>query len=374
MDNMDKKLCYIVHFNPIEKYPPVLNLLSEIDKCDLQCRFIVYTTYPNSGNINFYKYIPIIRIKNFFHFKRAIRFIGYAFFHVKLLFLLLKHRPYKILYYESLSSFAPIFYGWLMNWKIKLYVHYHEYTSNKDYMEGMLINRLFHAMEERCYNKMIWISHTNPDRVEKFLLDHPYILKDKLHVLRNFPPLSWGCALHKPSVHPMKVRVIYVGAFSNKTMYIKEFAEWVSMHSGRIVWDIYSHEFDSDTVSLIQKIDPRNISFKGYIPYRNMPYIVSNYDVGVILYRGHIDNYRYNAPNKLFEYYACGLDVWFPEELTSSYKYITNNSYPKILCLDFNRLVDYNLEELISRKGLIYKPSKYFFENEYHDFIQDLIA
>lgn len=48
------------------------------------------------------------------------------------------------------------------------------------------------------------------------------------------------------------------------------------------------------------------------INYSDLPGVIRAYDVGVILYNGHIANYVFNAPNKLFEYLACGLDVWSP--------------------------------------------------------------
>jgi hypothetical protein len=43
-----------------------------------------------------------------------------------------------------------------------------------------------------------------------------------------------------------------------------------------------------------------------------LPQVLSQYDVGLILYRCRTLNFVYNATNKLFEYLVCGLDVWYP--------------------------------------------------------------
>ena len=81
-------------------------------------------------------------------------------------------------------------------------------------------------------------------------------------------------------------------------------------------------------------------------------------DVGVVLYNGHIPNYIYNAPNKLFEYLACGLDVWFPDVMAGSMDYVNKNGFPKVLSIDFNNLNKFDLAAAIERQG---SESKYLF-------------
>ena len=54
------------------------------------------------------------------------------------------------------------------------------------------------------------------------------------------------------------------------------------------------------------------VQFKGHINYDNLPTTLNKYQVGVILYKGHIPNYVYNAPNKLFEYLAAFLMFGIP--------------------------------------------------------------
>ena len=78
--------------------------------------------------------------------------------------------------------------------------------------------------------------------------------------------------------------------------------------------------------------------------------MLSNYDVGVILYKPLIDNFKYNAPNKLFEYLVCGLEVWFPGNLLGILPY--QKAHPlKVFALDFTNLEGKNAEWITSSRG-----------------------
>jgi hypothetical protein len=101
--------------------------------------------------------------------------------------------------------------------------------------------------------------------------------------------------------------------------------------------------------------------------------VLSDYDVGVILYKGHIPNYIYNAPNKLFEYLACGLDVWFPHVMKSCFKYVTSHTYPKILPVDFSNFNLLDLEKTIDRNDLEFKQPQYYCETALYPLAKQLI-
>ena len=59
-----------------------------------------------------------------------------------------------------------------------------------------------------------------------------------------------------------------------------------------------------------------------------MPALLADYDIGLILYKAHTKNYKYNAPNKLFEYLVCGLKVFYPDVMLGIKPYITENIIP----------------------------------------------
>jgi hypothetical protein len=84
---------------------------------------------------------------------------------------------------------------------------------------------------------------------------------------------------------------------------------------------------------------------KGPIDYYELPKELVKYDIGLVLYKGHIPNYVYNVPNKVYEYLACGLRVLTSNQLTSTVKLKHN----KIKAVDFNNLHNKALQEYVNK-------------------------
>ncbi len=79
--------------------------------------------------------------------------------------------------------------------------------------------------------------------------------------------------------------------------------------------------------NLIESEGSALVRWKGPADYGDLPKILQEYQVGLIMYKGADDNTSYSAPNKLFEYLVCGLDVWYPLELKGTYEY-DSSSWP----------------------------------------------
>ena len=205
-------------------------------------------------------------------------------------------RPEKILYYETLSAYPVYLYKKYLNKNIPVFIHYHEYMSKEDYSQGMKLVRFFHKKEKFLYQRVKWISQTNPDRLEKFAENENLVELEKLFVLPNYPPLWWHSS-HELS-DPIPLKFIYIGALSLETMYTKQFADWVMMQKGKAVWDIHSFNVTGAAKKYFEDINSPYINLKGPVDYLQLPSILRNYQVGVILYNGSIPNYIYNAPNK----------------------------------------------------------------------------
>lgn len=202
----------------------------------------------------------------------------------------------------------------------------------------MILNRWLHKIETGIYQHAAWISHTNQDRMQMFLNDIKPVSPANTHILPNYPPASWQNSLKNKRTDENRIGFVYVGALSLDTMYTKEMAEFVAANSDKYYWHIYSDTFDKSVTGFLQRLNAGNISFKGSVKYDELPEILGQYDIGVILYKGHIPNYIYNAPNKLFEYQACGLNVWFPLEMKGAYPYINEDTPPCVLAIDFGNL------------------------------------
>ena len=94
--------------------------------------------------------------------------------------------------------------------------------------------------------------------------------------------------------------------------------------------------------------------------------------MGLVLYNALTDNFKFNAPNKLFEYFGCGLDVWFSSDLITSKNYIITESYPKIIEVDFNRIDEIKWKELVDRENLKRNNSKFYCEVVYKEVLENI--
>lgn len=353
----------IIHFSPVELYPPVQNLVRLLETENLPIQVMLLSTI-GKANISRFKSnsnkVRIVRLSKSDLRSPAIeRYWHYIRFFLASTFILLWHRPEKVLYFETISAFPAFFYNKWANPNAQLFIHYHEYTSPREYSSGMLLVRFFHHLEKKIYRKAAWVSHTNDYRMKLFLNDIAPISITSQFILPNYPPRRWERPPH-PVNNPL--RIVYVGALSLNTMFTKQFAEWVVAHSPSVTWDIYCYNYDEGVAKFLQNLQATNISVHAGIPYEELPDVVCQFDVGVILYNGHIPNYIYNAPNKLFEYLACGLDVWFPELMEGSLSYIRTDVFPKVIPLDFDSLHQVEPLRLVDRMSLSNRPISYFCE------------
>lgn len=365
----------IIHFAPLELYPPVQNLIHELNKNIGSYKFVVLTTNPVNATLGKFKLaskqISLIRIgRSSAMLPGVVRYLNYLVFYLSSLLVLIVSRPKRVLYFETISSWPAYIYKRYFNRTCEILIHYHEYTSREEYGKGMMINKYFHGLEKQIYPEALWVSHTNHFRMEMFKADiSPRLLKNP-QIVPNYPPRSWNLSPRDFEGSP--VRIVYVGSLSLSTMYTTYFSEWVISMQGRVTWDIYSHNLAADVINYFDKLNTPCINLKQAVPYSDLPTVLALYHVGVVLYNGHIANYVYNAPNKLFEYLACGLDVWFPQVMLGSLKYVRDNMLPKILAFDFENLPTLSLRVTSDRQHTV-SAFTFFCEDALKPLIDKLI-
>jgi len=289
------------------------------------------------------------------------RLWNYCFFFAGSVCYLVIKRPKRILYYETISSFPVWLYKKFINRKAEILVHYHEYTSVEEYNKGMWLARIFHRKEMWLYPRAKWVSHTNESRMKLFEQDILPVTAAATKVVPNYPPRSWYHKITTSDI-ALPVKIVYIGALGMDTTYVREFAEWVQQQKGAVIWHIFSTNMQSDVQTFLRQMDSPYIGVMGSRNYDELPAVLSKYDVGVILYKGHIANYVYNAPNKLFEYLACGLDVWYPRVMQEIGQYRNDNNQPKIVEVDFNNLQDFDRDSALKRHGLAVGTYDFFCE------------
>lgn len=328
----------IVHFQAIEKYPPAINFLTILGR-EYGDRSGIFLLTSAPGSTHRELQIPGIHIERVSSGTagkgKLARMLVYAVFFIKTLWRLIILRPSSILYYETLSAGAPVFYCRYINRKCRLLIHYHEYTSPQEYATGMINVRWYHRMERSFYQRAIWISHCNNDRVRMFLQDVQQDIASLVHVLPNHPPASWSAQPNTGTTLPLGI--VHVGALNTEGFYLKEFAEWVGRHQDNVYFDIYSDNIQPAVFACLEKVAAPNIQFKGPVAYLDLPQVLTKYKVGVVLYSGISLNHIYSVPNKVFEYHVCGLDVWFPTALQTTRSLVTNKTRPAITAVEFDK-------------------------------------
>lgn len=365
------KKVVILHYQPIELYPPCLNLIEFFEKEKPNHISAIFTTQNNYGleatNIHPKIIRPIHILKKD---PRIVKLIKMLWYNVKTIYNLFIIKPTDIIIYETPSSFAGLFYSCMTKKPINLYVHYHEYTSPDQYKKAMAVDKIFHHIETKfLYKKAKWVSHTNSFRMNFFLQDIKWGQNTaKFHIMPNYPSEEW---VTKKSLINDKIdvgtplKIVFVGSLSTQNMYTKEFFSWVSSQNGHVVFDFYAFNIKNDVFELLKEMNCPYIHFKGHAPYKNLADILAMYDVGIIMYKDVSLNVTYSAPNKLFEYLACGLDVWCSDNLIASREFERTDCYPKVYMINFNDLSSFDWKKAINKEGLPYQPSEYTYPSIY---------
>lgn len=377
---MKKTKLAIIHYLPLEDYPPVCNMIDFLSSKPMEtyvfCCSGVRQAEKYENDMSKICRFPFSKKNDFF----IVKLIKIFLFNIGTLIRLIKIRPAYILYYEPHSAWPVYYYCRYFNPKAKLFIHYHEYYQPSHFLDkGMFFARLNNRYERQyLYNKAEWISQANAYRCKLFAGDNPQVEKQKIRILPNYPPKKWGVSADDKgrregqSAPPHKC--VYVGALSLADTYIKEFCEWVIQLNGKISFDIYSYNIHKDTAEYLNGLKSPFITYSpGYISYNKLPSYLNKYDIGVILYKCRTLNYVHNATNKLFEYLCCGLDVWFPQEMIGVHEFISTDSKPMVLSLDYKNLVQHDLEQMTSRNGLKHREYNLFCDEVYNDFYNFMI-
>ena len=246
------------------------------------------------------------------------RYASYVWFNLMSSVLLLINRVDKITVFETLS----IFPFWLVS-KIfkskKGHVHFHEYISEAERSASSAYMKFLFKLEDQILKKYS-CSQTNEHRKQLLLTDKPFLKPEMVELRPNMPPKSWwnNYGQFKKKSSNAKLNLVYVGAFDNKTMYVKEVLDWVIANQEQLELTIISQQLDEHTKDLIASYDTTAIKLIEPVNYYELPKELVKYDVGLVLYKGVIDNHKFSVPNKVYEYLACGLMVIADRELKTT--------------------------------------------------------
>lgn len=364
----------VIHYMPLEFYPPVTNFLnSAAQSKNLEIK--VWSTHNNKKrevyNNTSISLISRTLLPDFFDskYKKIYRYLTFS---IKCLLGLILYNPDKILYYESFSAGPVYWYLYFFKSRIKVLIHYHEYCSLQWYENVKGLVNYYHQLEKKMlYSKACWISQTNEDRIKLFLKDNPTLESAKMRSLANYPPLSWSKFFKINTSKTNILKTVYIGSLSLESTYIKEYCEWVITQNGNVFFDIYAFNLHDETITYLNDLNSEYIRFyQEGVEYDSIAKLLVNYDVGLILYKVLTDNYKFNAPNKLFEYLACGLQVWYSDKMLGIKLYESS----QVLSVDFENVEMFSLFDSINNNSSIAKTNVFTAEEALKPLLKQLEA
>ena len=357
-----KRKVFVLHWFPLEQYPPVMNLCNYFGDRSDYC--VEVSTTRNDRGFQEYAH-PRIRINRSrfptarLHFFRKI--IAYLIFPVLSVWRLFVFRPDILVYLEPHSCFPAFLFCFVFR-RCPLFIHYHEYYEQREFSRrGMRLTRIFHWCERKFLHRhAIWISQTNMNRVTFFLQDCPEIASSKMRVLPNYPPVAWRSAqpISWPEYNEQPLKLLYIGALSGEDTYVESVLLWILSNPGlNVTFDVYCNNMAESAKQLFRRYcDARIRLHEQSVPYFDLSRVIPQFHVGLILYKANTKNYEYNASNKLFEYLICGLDAWYPAKMLGVKPYARVDAWPRVIEVDFENLGSVDLGKLRSRDGLRNKP------------------
>lgn len=362
----------VFHFRPIENYPPVQNLLKVATVRDEWAVIHCMTTKGKEDELVFKHKVNVKRAgkSRSGKFRLWLSYISFSL--IGLIQLILK-RPSLILYYETISVFPVFLYKRLFNKGVKVCIHYHEYVSQREVAALPKIEKLFHSFEPFLYQNCVWISQTNETRLHKFLKDENIEFQNEIHhSLPNFPSRSWA----KENISWKKgepIKMVYVGySLTAEGSYLKELIDMLNATELNIELNLYCFELNPFVKNLAGKHGKLRVNIGDSMPYQTIPDVLKRHHIGLILYKAKTENYIHNAPNKLFEYLSCGLDVWYPKEMLGIHPY-DSAVEPRVIRLDFKNPLGLNHIQLI-REQENQKKVNYYAEDTYNGFFDFLLS
>ena len=356
---------------PLEYYPPVTNFLNVIAKHAFFVK--VWTTRNTKKRLTYHNE----KLKNINRspfpeksdnvLKRVFK---YFYFNISCFIGLVKYKPKAILYYESYSVYPVFLYMKFFGKATKLYIHYHEYEDRESYKNGMKLVKYYNELEKKfLYGRASWISQTNKERLHMFASDHPKLPSEVLKIMPNYPPKIWSTQVNgKSKASEDIIRTVYVGSLSLKDTFIREYCDWVLNQKGKVCFHIYAYNLHDDTILYLKSLNTDYIVYytKG-VEYNKMPALLADYDIGLILYKAHTKNYKYNAPNKLFEYLVCGLKVFYPDVMLGIKLHLTENIIP----LNFKNMT--SIDTLVPNfKTSVASATNYTAEEAFKELLHEL--
>jgi hypothetical protein len=349
---MKAKTALVLHYNPVKLYPPAESGIRFLQQSGFAVKVITTQVF---GVQTDSKLSLLFRILSFN--LRALWCIA-----LKSIDLLVVYEHYSVI------PIRPCLY---LHPRCKIWLHFHEYSSPEEVKEGGIYSRHCWTHVAHVINDVSLYTHTNTWRLNQFQKDFecdtPCIEKGRY--IPNTPPQNWikRAASKRKEVQRKEgpLRLVYHGAVHSSTTYVVELYRILSSAPGKYRLDIYSRD------EIVEGYN-EDVHWHDPIPFDDLADVLPTYDVGLILYKGHIPNYVHNVPNKFWEYRAAGLGVMMPAKM--SFNLVPKSLRNGTAIFDFvgwsSQEFDGEIKALMRRNG--HHPSVQSIEFHLHQILETM--
>jgi len=186
------------------------------------------------------------------------------------------------------------------------------FDNNEMHIESMgtkLKQTLWRPLYRKAINVCDFIIHAEVNRKNYIENHYSYDKNKPVFVLENFPNYIGQPSDRGEPKEP--VRIIYLGGFGGNR-FTEEIVDIFSQLDGVASLDIVGFGKPSYVEAIKQRVcdtGSRNVRILPPVPYREIPNLLTSYDIGVALYRNTNLNNYYCAPNKVYDYLMNGMPV-----------------------------------------------------------------
>jgi hypothetical protein len=333
-----------IHVLPLEYYPPAMTMLATMaGRPGWKVR--AWTTHNSRGQKPWHP--ANVDVERLSQSSTAaplpLRAAGYAAWHLRTAREISRWKPDVIISVEPHSALATWIYYKAFNGTAPLFIHHHEYYAPEDFAApGMRLLRATRRLErEDLFRRAVWISQTNEHRLRLLYKTNPSVRENVGRVFPNFPPQSWIDRARSGFSRPADPRAhfLYLGSASLEDTFIGDAAAWVAKNPDACTLTITGNNVARSVWQYVEALNAPNITLhKNGWAYDEIPERLRDFDAGLVLYKGNTQNFIYNVPNKVIEYLAGGLEVWYPREMIATGDFARAHPGLRMSEMDFTRL------------------------------------
>ena len=306
----------VVHYLPVEEYPPLQNLMVALRK-QKRLNVVIFTGSLETRSYHLQSLAENI-IVFFFPYLKA------GGWRQKLDFAMMVRKESVNRSFDCVFAFGDEFSGLVcsrMNSKIKA-LHLHELPPQIGVGNKFLSKSLFFELVLLHFTikRFKWISQVTPRRAELFSKR----FQVQCRHLYNFPSARFESNIRGKRVNG-RLRIIYVGSCNPVSVQVS-ILKRLSM-SKLVELSVLA----TNKQGLEQVAGLTGTQLLSRVPYSKLPNLLRQFDVGLVLYNGHSDNMRYGVPNKLIEYLRCGLHVVYPSALESVTDFVSAHNLTSVI-------------------------------------------